>query len=177
MENKVTSHIVKGIILGIVSFFFTVILYVFNMYTSMLSLLLLELAVLIIGIIIAIIIYSNQNKNQIKFGNLFAHGFKMTAVMLIINIGFIILSHYLLFPDLADKITTFYKNLVLNQTNLSADIKISFSNQMNEYKEHFVTKQINGTIIIKGISGFIASLIGAAVSKKKSTNPFENPIV
>ena len=57
------------------------------------------------------------------------------------------------------------KNPKLTSAMIEESIKMT--------REKFIPFAIGGTVIINGFIGLIASLIGAAVSKK-NTNPFEN---
>ena len=81
MEKQITSHIVKGSILGAISILFSIIIYVFNLYTVK-ELNWVSYAIIIGGIIYGNILYANQNGNNVSFGNIFAHGFKTTAVLI-----------------------------------------------------------------------------------------------
>ena len=91
MEKQITSHIVKGAILGGISILFSIIIYVFNLYTTQ-WLSWLSYAILIGGIIYGNVLFANQNDNNVTFGNIFAHGFKTTAVIIVITVLYTILS-------------------------------------------------------------------------------------
>ena len=80
MENQVTSHIVKGAILGAISIAFSIIVYVFNLY-EMSFINYISSGLVLAGLIYGGILYANQNNNNVTFGNVFAHGFKTTAVL------------------------------------------------------------------------------------------------
>ena len=55
------------------------------------------------GIIWACISYSKQINANVTFGNLFAHGFKTTAVIIVIMFVYTIVALKVLFPDMVDK--------------------------------------------------------------------------
>ena len=86
METKVTTHIVKGVILGAVYILLSTIIYAFNLYSIKWLTLLIYLFIFA-GIIISNIVYANQNNNNESFGNIFADGFKTTSLFIIISIG------------------------------------------------------------------------------------------
>jgi hypothetical protein len=90
MEKHITSHIIKGAILGGISILFSIIIYVFNLYTTQ-WLNWLSYAILIGGIIYGNILFANQNDNNVTFGNIFAHGFKTTAVIIVITVIYYLL--------------------------------------------------------------------------------------
>ena len=84
METKVTTHIVKGLMLSALSIVFSIVVYVFNLY-DITWLNWVNTGVLMAGLIVGNILYANQNNNNVTFGNLFAHGFKTTAVVIVIT--------------------------------------------------------------------------------------------
>ena len=107
MDKQITSHIVKGAILAGISILFSVIIYVFNLYTtSWLSWL--NYAIFIGGIIYGNVLFANQNNNNVTFGNIFAHGFKTTSVIIVITSLYTVLAFKFLFPDMLDKVLQAY---------------------------------------------------------------------
>jgi hypothetical protein len=172
MENKVTSHIVKGIILSAISIVFAIVVYTFNLYEmSVLSYI--NYALFIGGLIYGGILFSNENSNNVTFGNVFAHGFKTTAVVIVITAIYTYLSVEFLFPDMVDKAILISKKEMLKNPKMTAEM-IDQSTAM--VKKYFIPFALGGTIIGTGFLGLIGSLIGAAVAKK-NTNPFENTAV
>ena len=67
MEKQVTSHIVKGAILGGISILFSIIIYVFNLYTTQ-WLSWLSYAILIGGIIYVNVLFANQTSGSFSSG-------------------------------------------------------------------------------------------------------------
>ena len=64
METKVTTHIVKGLMLSGVSIMFSIVVYVFNLYEiSWLNWI--NTAILMGGLIYGNILYANQNNNNV----------------------------------------------------------------------------------------------------------------
>jgi hypothetical protein len=169
MEEKVTSHIIKGVILSIISIVFSVIVYVFNLY-EMQSLTYLNYAIFLGGLIYGAILYSNENKNQVTFGNVFAHGFKTTAVIIVITVFYTVLAFKFLFPDMMELMLTISRKQMLKDPKLTDEM---IEQAMSMSRKYFLPFVIGFSIIGTGFLGLIGSLIGAAVAKKKS-NPFEN---
>jgi hypothetical protein len=169
MEEKVTSHIIKGVILSIISIVFSVIVYVFNLY-EMQSLTYLNNSIFLGGLIYGAILYSNENKNQVTFGNVFAHGFKTTAVIIVITVFYTVLAFKFLFPDMMELMLTISRKQMLKDPKLTDEM---IEQAMSMSRKYFLPFVIGFSIIGTGFLGLIGSLIGAAVAKKKS-NPFEN---
>lgn len=169
MENQVTSHIVKGVILSAISIVFAIIVYVFNLYEmSLLSYL--NYAVFLGGLIYGAILYANQNNNNVTFGNVFAHGFKTTAVVIVITSIYTILSFKVLFPDMLDKVLEISRKKMAENPKMTDEM---IEQAMAMTKKFFVPFALGGTIIGTGILGAIGAAIGAGVAKK-NPNPFSD---
>jgi len=169
MEKQITSHIVKGAILGGISILFSIIIYVFNLYTTQ-WLSWLSYAILIGGIIYGNVLFANQSDNKVTFGNIFAHGFKTTAVVIVITVIYTLLALYVLFPDMVDKI------IEMSRVEMAKNPKLT--DEMIEQgiamtKKLFLPFAIAGAIFGTGFLGAIGSLIGAAVAKKNPVDPFK----
>ena len=169
MDKQITSHILKGAILGGISILFSIIIYVFNLYTTQ-WLSFLSYAIFIGGIIYGNILFANQNDNNVSFGNIFAHGFKTTAVVIVITVLYTVLALYVLFPDMVDKI------IEISRTEMAKNPKLT--DEMIEQgiamtKKLFLPFAIAGAIFGTGFLGAIGSLIGAAVAKKNPVDPFK----
>jgi hypothetical protein len=169
MEKQITSHLVKGAILGAISILFSIIIYVFNLYTVK-ELNWVSYAIIIGGIIYGNILYANQNSNNVSFGNIFAHGFKTTAVLIVITVAYTLLALKVLFPDMIDKI--------IDMSRIEMEKNPQLTDEMIEQgismtKKFFVPFAIGGVLIGTGFMGAIASLIGAGVAKKNPIDPFK----
>ena len=169
MEEKVTSHIIKGVVLSVISIVFSTIVYVFNLY-EMQSLTYLNYAIFLGGLIYGAILYSNENKNQVTFGNVFAHGFKTTAVIIVITVFYTVIAFKFLFPDMMELMLTISRKQMLKDPKLTDEM---IEQAMSMSRKYFLPFVIGFSIIGTGFLGLIGSLIGAAVAKK-NTNPFEN---
>ena len=129
---------------------------------------------LIIGALIIIVNqYGKANNNTVSFGNLFAYGFKATAVYTILFIAFTII-FLLLFPELKEK-TFEMARQGLEEKGSFSDEEIDKAIEISE--KFFWPGVVGGTMLMMVIIGAIGSLIGAAVTKKNPSNPFDQQTV
>jgi hypothetical protein len=169
MENQITSHIVKGVILSAISIVIAIIIYVFNLY-EMNALSYINYAIFLGGLIYGAILYANQNNNNVTFGNVFAHGFKITAVVIVIMSVYTILSVKVLFPDMLEKIIEISRKKMAENPKMTDEM---IEQAISMTKKYFVPFALGGTIIGTGILGAIGAAIGAGVAKK-NPNPFSD---
>jgi len=173
MEKKVTTPQVKGIIISLILIVYGLIIYfVDGMKHQELSYI--QYALFLAGIIWACISYSNQLNANVTFGNLFAHGFKTTAVVTVITLLYTVLAFKVLFPEMVDK------SIEITRQKMVADGKASESQidkTLTMMRDHFVLFAVVGLIIGSAIIGAVSSLIGAAVAKKKPQDPFGNQTI
>jgi len=169
MENQVTTHIVKGLILSVISILFSIVIYLFNLY-EMSALSYVNYAVFIGGLVYGGVLYSNQNGHNVTFGNLFAHGFKTTAVVIVITSIYTVLAFKVLFPEMLEKVLDLSRKQMLQNPKMTDEM---IEQAMSMTKKFFIPFALGGAIIGTGILGAIGSLIGAAVAKKKP-NPFSD---
>lgn len=170
MENKVTPPQVKGLIISLVLIVYGLIIYfVDGMKHPELSYV--QYAIFLAGIIWACVSYSSQMNANVTFGNLFAHGFKTTAVITVIVLLYTILAFKVLFPEMIDK------SIEMTRRKMETDGKVSDSQieqTISMMREHYVLFAVVGVIVGFAIIGAISSLIGAAIAKKKPQDPFGN---
>ena len=173
MEKQVTTHIVKGLILGGISVLSAVVIHIFNLYENAYSSLI-TYGVFFIGIIYSCLLFANQNDNKIPFGNIFAHGFKTTSVVIVVAVVYTVIAIKFLFPEIIDISINLSRKQMLAQSVKNPKLTSAMIEEsIKMTREKFIPFAIGGTVISNGFIGLIASLIGAAVSKK-NTNPFEN---
>jgi hypothetical protein len=170
METKITTHIIKGLIIAL-------ILIVLNIVGHLLDIFLepwfgwTAALIFLIGVIWSTNIYGTQMNNNVTFGNLFAHGFKVTAVILSITFVFTVLSVYVLFPDTIDKIIHFQTEKAIESGKMTSE---QMEQALPMMKKFAPIGLLGGSIVIDAILGAIGALIGAAVTKKKPQDPFGN---
>src|SRR4051812_35385038 len=103
MESKVTTPVVKGLIISLVLIVISIAIY-FAGQTGNKSLGYIQYLVLLAGVIWGCVNYANQMNHNVTFGNVFAHGFKITAVVTVIVIAYTVLALKVIFPEMVDKI-------------------------------------------------------------------------
>lgn len=167
-ENKIMSPQIKGllialivIILGIAGYFTE--LGFSTWYNWVVN------AIMFAAIIIACVHFANQKQGFVTFGNVFLHGFKITAVVAIIVLVYTLLAFTVLFPDMKEKIFEM-QQAQMEKSGLDDD---KLEQGMTMMKKYFMIFLVIGVIFGTLIWGCIASLIGAAVAKKKKFNPLD----
>lgn len=160
MEKKVTTHIVKGLIIGLVIFALSTILQVFNIQDKWVQWAI--LALFMAAIVWADISFSNDMDSNVTYGKVFVHGFKTTTIVTLISIaGFLLI--YLIMPEIKDKA------LLIARTEMEKDPKNTedmIDTAMKMVDKFFLAFGIGGTLLSYMFFGAIASLIGAAIAKK-----------
>jgi uncharacterized membrane protein len=167
MQQKITSTTVKGFIIGLIMIAFSLTVSFLDLQSNSIFQWL-GYGIFLIGIILAISQYGKQLNYNSKFGDYFAHGFKVSAVVTLLMIVFLII-FMTVFPEFKDKamdearkgMTT--KNLSEEQIEKAIDITRKF----------FMVFLIGGALLGYLLFGAIASLIGAAITKK-DPQPFQD---
>src|SRR3954451_9189571 len=101
METTVTKPPVKGLVISLLIIVFSMVLY-FTGQTTNQTLSYLQYVILIGGIIWSCVSYSKQLNGNVTFGNVFAHGFKTTAVVAALLAVYTFIAVKFLFPDIVD---------------------------------------------------------------------------
>jgi len=161
MEQTVTTSTTKGIVISLILIVIALITYFLNMNTSS-WLQYISYAVFVIGIIWSVNMYGKQIDHNSTFGNYFAHGFKIAALVTAIMIIYIVIFVYL-FPDVREKAMDAARTKMQSQGKMTQD-------QINQAlvftKKFFMVFIIAGTLLGYLIFGALASLIGAGITKK-----------
>jgi len=165
-ENKIMSPQIKGLLIALIVIILGIAGYFTNLgfstwYNWVVN------AVMLAAIIIACVHFANQKQGYVTFGNVFLHGFKITAVIAIIVLVYTLLAFTVLFPDMKEKIFTMQETK-MEEKGLDAD---KIETTMTMMKKYFTLFLVLGVIFGNIVFGCIASLIGAAVAKKKPINP------
>ncbi|TDH27063.1 DUF4199 domain-containing protein [Segetibacter sp. 3557_3] len=171
MEKNVTTPVVKGLIISLALIVYGLALY-FTGQSMNQGLGSVQYLILVGGIIWSCISYANQMNNNVSFGNVFAHGFKTTAVTTVIVIIYSVIAFKFLFPDMMDMAMEKTRETLAekNMTDEQADQAISMT------KKFFVPFMIAGILFAFMIAGVISSLIGAGIAKKNPRDPFVNQV-
>ena len=165
-EKKITSPQIKGLIISLVVIvlgiagYFTDLAFSgwFNWVVNI---------VMFAAIIFACVHFANEKEGYVTFGNVFSHGFKVSVVIAVILLVYSLLSTTVLFPEIKEK-TLEMQRLKMEEKGVAED---QIETAMKFTKKYFTAFMIFGVLIGTLIFGCIASLIGAAVAKKKPINP------
>jgi hypothetical protein len=169
METKVTTPAIKGLILSLVLIVVSLVtIYANQMENKPLGFL--PILVLAAGVIWGCITYSNQMNHNVTFGNVFGHGFKITATVIVIMVVYSLLLFLVIKPDMQE-ISIAKARETLEGRNMSES---DIDNALAITKKMFIPFAIGGIVIMDGLIGCIASLIGAGVAKKNpNPTPFQ----
>lgn len=155
-----TSTITKGLIIALIMIAVSIGIYFSGMDMNG-PVKWLTYCILVIGIIVSIMQYGKQVDYNASFGNYFGHGFKIAATVTVIMIIYIVV-FVLLFPEMKEKALD-EASKAMSKQDMPDDQKAT---AMEMIKKSFMLIMIGGTLLWNIILGLIASLIGAAVTKK-----------
>src|SRR5688572_3425319 len=170
-EQKPISAVMKGVIISLLLIVLSLIAYFTGQDTASWNRWLTNL-ILFAGIIWACISYGKQLNNNVTFGNVFAHGFKVSAIVTLISIFFTIL-FFLFFPEVKEKALEMAR-AEMEKGGKASDEQIDQAIDIT--RRFFYVMAIGFIMFAYMIVGTIASLIGAAITKKDPRPPFENQI-
>jgi len=164
MENKVTTPVMKGLIISLILIVFAVVVTIFKLETNK------ALGIVPIVILLGGIIWANINFAQQMVGKAFGHGFKASALVAGIMGLWVAFSLTVLFPESLDRAMEMQRTAMLEQGmgESEVDKALSIGKKMAAPMGAIVS------VIMYLIVGAIGSLIGAAVAKKNPTpTPFQ----
>jgi hypothetical protein len=167
-ERKPMSHITAGLIIAALLVIYSIIVNFMGL-TQQKALGLLQYALIIGGLTYFVTQWGKAHDYTLSFGNLFAYGFKATAVFTIINIVFLII-FFLVFPEMKEKTFDMARQQMENNPNVSED---QIEQGIDIARRFFWVGLVGGTMFFMILIGAIGSLIGAAVTKKRPNNPFD----
>ena len=170
-QTKPVSHVVAGLIIAAAVIVFSIILNftgnAANSAGGMVSYL-----IIILGLAYFVRRHGKETNYTQTFGNLFSFGFKSTAVLTILFIVFLILFN-LFFPEFKEKAMEIAHQRLEDQGKLTED---QIDKSLDIAKKYFWIFAIGGTMLGFIVVGAIGSLIGAAITKKRPNNPFEQQL-
>lgn len=167
-QKKPISHFVAGLIIGAVIIIYSLLL---NFTGKGQDRTMGWIAYLLFagGLILFINLWGKAKDNNVTFGNLFSYGFKTTAIATLL-ILFCLLVVILALPDFKQKF------LDAMRTGMEAQDKMDdekIDKAIGFFSRNFVLIILGGALFMYLLFGAIASLIGAAVTKKKPFNPLD----
>lgn len=167
MEKKVTTPAVKGIIISLILIVFALVIMFLNLSRNK-GVASIQFLIFISGVIWSAISYAKQMEGNVTFGNVFAHGFKVTAAITAIMVVYTIISLKFISPEQLE-LGIQEARANMEAKNMSDE---QIDNTINLTRKFAVPFAIAGVLIIFMFTGLIASLIGAAVAKKNPRDPF-----
>lgn len=163
------THLNFGVIIALVSIVMFVLYYALDLKTTGVTGLLPTL-VFVVLIVVAVINHAKALNGNTKFGDLFAIGFKTTAVVTVIYVLFLII-FLLLVPT--------YKEHMMEVTRQAMEKKNNMTPEQIDTAMKYVTRFFTASTIAFSILGYlvvgsIASLIGAGLAKKNPQQQRQN---
>ncbi len=168
MEQTVTTTTTKGLVLGLLLVVLGIVIYFSGIDVNG-PVKWISLVVFILGIVWSVYSYGKELNYNSTFGNYFAHGFKVTALVTVIMIIYIILL-VLLFPEFKEKGIEQGRKAMQEQNKLTKEQIDSYMTGMSKF---FMVIVVATTLFMYIIMGALASLVGAAITKKEP-NPIKN---
>jgi predicted membrane protein len=169
-QKKPITHTTAGLLIAALIIIYAIITQFLGL-TQQKGLSLLQYVIIIGGLIFFVNQYGKANNYTKSFGDLFAFGFKSTAVFTSIYIIFIII-FFLVFPDIKEKaLETARQQMEQNGKLNDADV----DRAVEMARKFFWVGVVGGSLLFFIIIGAIGSLIGAGITKKRPNNPFDQP--
>ncbi|NDA61284.1 MAG: DUF4199 domain-containing protein [Chitinophagia bacterium] len=170
MEQKLTPPWMIALITSLICIVMNIVAYAMNQLTNK-SLGYIQM-ILQFGIIIwACIHYAKQKEGQVTFGNVFAHGFKVTAGIAAIISIYTFISVKLIYPEIIEMTIDAARAEMEKKGQVPAD---QIDMALGFTRKFFLPFAIAGSLFSIALIGVVASLIGAGVAKKNPISPFEN---
>jgi cbb3-type cytochrome oxidase subunit 3 len=165
MEQTVTPTTTKGILIALVLIILALATYFLDLKPNG-PFQWVSYVIFLGGIIWSVMSYGKQVNYNATFGNYFAHGFKVAALVTALMIIYLIIIAFV-FPDFKEKAIEQAKRSMQEKDNLSEE-QINAGLEMT--RKFFMVFLVGGTLLGYLFFGAIAALIGAAVTKKDPNN-------
>ena len=163
MDKKPTSPGAKALVISLIMIVVSMGIYFAGTRISS-ALNYLTYGILLIGIIFSINQYAKEIQYRATFGNYFAHGFKVAAVVALIMIGYLLIFLFA-FPEFKEKALVEIREEMLADKNSTPD---QVEQGMEMVRKGFMLFAVGGSLLYYLLVGVIAALIGAAITKKKN---------
>lgn len=170
MEQNVTTTTTKGLVIGLVMMVLAITFYFLNIDASG-SLQWISNSIFILGIIWSVYNYGKQINYHATFGNYFAHGFKVSAVVTCIMIVYLVI-FMAIFPEFKEKAMDQARVKMQQGGKMTSE---QIDQAVTLTKKFFMPFAIGGTLIGLLIFGSLSSVIGAAITRKEP-NAFTSDI-
>jgi hypothetical protein len=164
MEQKITTHFTKGLIIGLIMVTLGTTFQVLNIYEKWVQWV--TMGIYAVAIVWTCYSFSKEMNKEVTFKAIFSHGFKTAAIVTLIGIAAFMIT-YLIMPEIKEKGLQVAREEMEKDPRMTEEI-INQSIQWTE--KFFLLFGIIGSLFGYAFTGALSALIGAAVSPKKQ-NP------
>ena len=162
MEKKPMPALLGALILLIINIIYTCVIY-FGKLQENTAMKVVSWIILIGGIAFFVVKYGKDKDDNITFGSLFGYGFKITAMLALFYIGFMLV-WFTIFPEFKEQLFQIAENEARkSQKGGSAE---DMQKGIDIFRRLFWVFMIGGILFAFAISGAIGALIGAGIAKK-----------
>ena len=166
--KKPVTHFMVGLVIAAIMIIYSMFL-TFMDLTGNQALGYISVLILMAGIVFFVTQYGKSVDHTATFGQLFAFGFKATAIATLVVIAFQVI-FFFIFPEYKEKIIDISREQMLKQGNVP---EAQIEPALDMVRKFFWVGLIGGSLLFNLISGAIASLIGAGITKKIPQTPFQ----
>lgn len=167
-QKKPISHFVAGLLIAAIMVVYSMILNFMDLWQNQ-AMGWVAYLIFIIALIVFINQYGKANDYRLGFGSLFGYGFKITAIVTLIVIIFMLI-FFTAFPEYKEKMIETSRQAMENQGNANDE---QIDQAMGMMSRNFLLFAAGGALFGYLIMGCIGSLLGAAITRKKPQTPFE----
>lgn len=159
------SHLLSGLIIGVLVALYTlVIAFAGQMGNKTLGFS--ALLIMVGGVAFFVWRHAKASEELLSFGKLFSYGFKATAVMTLVQIGYAVL-FYNIFPEYREVLFDVSRAQMMAQGGVSEEQAEAGLAMMRNF---FWPMIISGSLFNAMMAGAVGSLIGAGVTAKKRSH-------
>lgn len=162
MQQNITSTTTKGVVIALILIVLALVTYFGNIDING-PVKWVGYIVFVAGIIWAVNSYGKQINYNATFGNYFAHGFKVSALVTAIMIIYIVI-FISVFPDFKEKAIDEARKRMHEKNNLTEE---QITQGIEWTRKFFMVFVIGATLLGYLIFGALSALIGAAITKKE----------
>ncbi len=160
--RRPVAHLLSGLIVGVLVALYTlVIAFLGEMGNKSLGFV--ALLMMVAGVAFFVWRHGKVSEEALSFGKLFSYGFKATAVMTLVQIGYAVL-FYNIFPEYREVLFDVSRAQMMAQGGVSEEQAEAGLAMMRNF---FWPMIISGSLFNAMMSGAVGSLIGAGIGKKQ----------
>lgn len=161
MVQTVTNSATKAVVISLILIVIALITYFLQMETAS-WLQYVSYIIFIAGIIWSVNYYGKQVNHVSTFGNYFAHGFKVAAIVTAIMIIYVVIVINLV-PEMKERGIDAARKKMEEQGKLNQE---QITQALQFTRKFFMVFVLGGTLVGYLIFGAVASLIGAGITKR-----------